>query len=121
MSPPNESVAADTTPTGTTTTVTANYNTTMPCGYEALSDENRVLKRQIQEMEAKLAAHQAEIRQQKEQMREHLDQQDVVIQERTTELERVNADLNKANAEIKLQSKTLLEHFSCMSHEIRYV
>ena len=43
------------------------------------------------------------------------------VRERTRKLEKVNEDLADANRRVVRASKLQLQHFACMSHEIRYV
>ena len=43
------------------------------------------------------------------------------VKERTRKLEKVNEDLEDANRRVVRASQLQLQHFACMSHEIRYV
>ena len=51
--------------------------------------------------------------------RDLIDSMDQQIKERTEELAEANRDLEKANAQLAIQAARQLEHFACMSHEIR--
>ena len=53
--------------------------------------------------------------------RDLLDSMEKQIEERTDELATANQDLARANEQLAIQSARQLEHFACMSHEIRTV
>ena len=58
------------------------------------------------------------------QMRENealIDTLEQKVRERTETLQRVNQDLEEANRRVVRASQLQLQHFACMSHEIRYV
>lgn len=51
--------------------------------------------------------------------RELIDSMEQQIKDRTEELAEANQDLENANDQLAIQSARQLEHFACMSHEIR--
>ncbi|MGK3753255.1 MAG: hypothetical protein ACI8RD_005562 [Bacillariaceae sp.] len=53
--------------------------------------------------------------------RELIDSMEKQIKDRTNELATANINLEKANAQLAIQSAKQLEHFACMSHEVRKV
>ena len=53
--------------------------------------------------------------------RELIDSMEKQIEDRTNELATANINLEKANAQLAIQSAKQLQHFACMSHEVRKV
>jgi len=77
-------------------------------------NQERFYEERVRELEAQLLAKDAEtLRLQKEvdRLQEQLRQ--------TLDLSTANQRLELANVSIKQQSELMLEHFACMSHEIR--
>lgn len=76
----------------------------------SLEQENEQLREYVKTLEARLAAKDDEI--------QRLSQD---FAARTLELEETNRRHEAVNRQVKQQAAAQLEHFACMSHEIRYV
>ena len=69
------------------------------------------LQARIQQLEAQVATQAQQLQAQVE----------VQVAARTRVLAHANQDLQAVNTLMQRQSETMLQHFACMSHEIRYV